>query len=149
MSSAEDYEETDYAFVRGLFPPDWTPDPMPSAAWRGIVQENTAIDPDPAPSGRMEAPTVYAAWKIVYDEIEGDYEDEGAPVRYGRLQVARFIEKGARKGPLRLLRRAILRQLAGAPDEPLGFDIQAARSVTVGYIGPWFVENLDIPFAGG
>lgn len=152
MSSADGYEETDYAFVRALFPPGWLPwEPgeTPFASWCGIVQENSAIVPDPAPTGRMETPTLYAAWKIVYDELEGDYEGGGAPVRYGRLQVARFIEKGTRKGPLRRLRAAILRHLMDAPDDPLGFDVQAARTVTVGYIGPWFVENLDIPFAGG
>lgn len=148
MASASDFEESDYAFVRGLFPPDWTPDPLPSTAWRGIVQENGILDPNPAPTGRMESPTVYAAWKLDYDDFDGCYEGDVAPVRYGRLTVARYIEKGARKGPLRKLRTAILDKLADAPDDPLGFNVQQARSVAVGYVGPWFVENLVVPFAG-
>ncbi len=147
---ADDFEELDYAHVREqIFPSDWTPDPLPSEAWRGLVQENSYLVPDPAPTGRLEAPTVYAAWKLDYDDFESDYGGEGAPVRYGRLTVARFIEKGAKKGPLRKLRTAILRRLLDVPDEPLGFDVQKARSVTVGYSGPWFVENLVIPFCGG
>lgn len=149
MASAEDFEELDYAFIREqIFHPSWVPDPVPSEAWRGIVQENRALVPDPVPTAEGP-PTVYAAWNIVYDEFEGDYEGQGAPVRYGRLTVARFIQKGASKGPLRKLRAAILKQLGSAPDEPLGFDVQQARTVTVGYVGGWFVENLVVPFAGG
>lgn len=150
MATAEDFEEQDYRFIREqIFHPTWTPDPVPSAEWRGIVQENTRIVPDPAPTGESDRPTVYAAWKIDYDEFESDYGGTGAPVRYGRLTVARFIEKGAKKGPLRKLRTAILKQLQAAPDEPLGFNVQDARSVTVGYVSGWFVENLVVPFCGG
>jgi hypothetical protein len=150
MATAGDYEEVDYAFIREqIFHPAWIPDPLPSESWRGIVQENSAIDPDPVPSFDTTAPTIYAAWKIDYDEVEGCYEGHGAPVRYGRLVVARFVQKGARKGPMRKLRDAILKQVEAAPDDPLGFDVQTARTVTVGYVGPWFVENLVIPFAGG
>lgn len=150
MSTAAGFEEGDYQFIREhIFPPGWTPDPLPSDGWVAIVQENSYLTPDPAPSGNMEAPTVYAAYKLEYDDFESDYGGQGAPVRYGRLTVARFLEKGAKKGPLRKLRTAILQQLQEAPDEPLGFDCQAAKSVTVGYVGGWFVENLVVPFCGG
>lgn len=145
-----DYEETDFAFVRDLFV-DWTPDPMPSAAWAGIVQENGALTPDPEPTGKTEAPTVYAAWTLTYDTLDGDYEGKSAPVRYGRLTVARYTEPGSRKGALRKLRAALLNRLAqaNALDGPIGFDLQGSKPVAVGFVGGgWFVENLVVPFAG-
>lgn len=150
MATVEDFEEVDYAFVREqIFSPDWTPDPMPSSNWAGIVPQNVFLVPDPQPATSGD-PTVYAAWNLIYDSLEGDYGDESAPVRDGRLTVARYLQKGALEGPLRILRRAILARIAATQEDgPLNFQLQRARSVPVGYVGDWFVVNLVIPFAGG
>lgn len=149
MPSEADWEEEDYAFVRGLFE-GWTPDPLPSPAWRGIVQEGRGLKPDPEPTGKAEQPTLYAAWAISYTRLIGDYGGDTAPVRYGEVVVSRFIEPGVGKGPLRLLRRAILAQLDGADEDgPLTLNPRAARSVKVGYVAGWYVENVVIPFCGG
>lgn len=148
MALLETFEDEDYAYVRGLFE-GWTPDPMPSPNWLGIVQENSALDPMPTPSGKTEAPTVYAAWTMDCDDTEGDYAGEQAPCRWGRLTVACFTEPGARKGALRKLRNAIRKLLDAEDDGILAFDLQNAKVLRVGEVaGGWYVENFVIPFVG-
>jgi hypothetical protein len=149
MSSLEDFEDEDYAYVRGLFE-GWTPDPMPSPNWLGIVQENSALDPTPTPTGKMESPTVYAAWTIDIDETEGDFAGLQAPCRWGRLTVACFTEPGARKGSLRKLRKALRRLLDAENEGALDFDVQSAKVQRVGEVaGGWYVENFVCPVIGG
>lgn len=155
MATAEDYEEVDYTFVREeVLPSAWAP-PNPNTphpepwTWFGIVQDNTRLPVDPTPSTNTARPSMYAVWRLDYDEVQGDYGGQAAPVRYGRLIVALYLQKGAKEGHLRMLRTALLRQINAAPDEPLGFTVQEAKGVTIGYIGPWYVENEVIPFCGG
>lgn len=154
MATALDYEEIDFAFVREeIFGEDedgnpWVPDPLPSTGWAGIVPENEYLVPDPAPAS-SGPPTIYAAWSLIYDDVDGDFEDIQAPIRSGRLMVARYLQKGARTGYNRILRRAILARLADVADGPLGFSLQESRTITVGFVGPWFVQNLAVPFSGG
>lgn len=149
MATAEDYEEVDHAFVRQqIFGPDWTPDPMPSTAWRGIVQDGEALKDDPQPTSSGD-PTIYGAWDLIYDTLEGCYEDVGAPVRYGRLRVTGLLQKGAATGYLRIFFRAIRRRVADAPpDGPLGFTIQEARPVPLQAVGSWRLFMIEFPFAG-
>lgn len=150
MATVEDFEEVDYAFVREqIFSPDWTPDPMPSSNWAGIVPQNVFLVPDPQPATSGD-PTVYAAWSLTYRSFEGDFEDEAAPVREGDLTVAGYLQKGAMEGYLRQLRRAIRARIkTTAADGPLSFVLQDARVVNVGYVGGgWFVQNFVIPFTG-
>ena len=67
------------------------------------------------------------------------------------MTVARYLEALAGKEPMRNFRRAVLNRIdavEAAADTPLCFDIQGAKTVTVGFLGPWFVENLTIPFVG-
>lgn len=150
MATAEDYEEVDHAFVRQeIFAPDWTPDPIPSTAWRGIVQDGEYLVPDPQPTSAGE-PTVYGAWDLVYDDLAGDFEDESAPIRYGRLRVTGLIQKGGMMGHLRRFFRAVRRQVAAAPpDGPLGFTIQECKPVPLGNVGPWRLQMIEIPFGPG
>lgn len=148
MSSLLDFEDDDYEFVRELFE-GWTPDPLPSDKWRGIVQENSALDPAPTPTGKMQAPTVYAAWTMDVDETRGDFSGSQAPCRWGRLTVACFTEPGARKGALRKLRKALRALLDAQVDGALEFDVQNAKTQRVGEVaGGWYVENFVCPFVG-
>lgn len=149
--AADDYEDIDYAYVRDLvFPPGWTPWPSEpgNPKWHGMLAENAYFPEDPIPSGQ-EGPTIYAGWRIDYDTLESDYEGESSPARWGRLTVERYLEKGAKKEALRRLATAIKRTLDSAPEGPIGFDLQRAKPVRVGYVGGWYVENLVIPFCGG
>ena len=146
--AADDYRETDYAYVRDVFPPGWTPDPLPSPKWHGMLQENGYFPEDPIPSGQ-EGPTIYAGWVLEYDLFEGDYEGESAPARWGRLTFDRYLEAGAKKRALRLLETAIIRALDTAPEGPMGFDLQSAKPVWVGFVGGWYLEKLVISFCGG
>lgn len=149
MATATGYRKTDFAHVRQtIFAPSWTPS-LPSATWAGIVPEGGTLVPDPAKSTDSTKPTVYAAWNLRYDTVEGDYGGTSAPVRYGKLNVAGYIEKGALPGPLEDLRSIILTLLDAAPDDPIGFTVQEADVVTNGYIGSWFVQTLVVPFCGG
>lgn len=149
MPTAETYEEEDYAFVRQeIFGPGWVPDPLPSSAWRGIAQDGEYLSPDPTPTSSGD-PTVYGAWDLVYDNLEGCYEDAGAPVRYGRLRVTGLVQKGARTGYLKTFFRAVRRRVAEAPpDGPLGFNLQEAKPVPLGFVGQWRLQMLEFPFAG-
>lgn len=150
MPTAEDYEERDHAFVREeIFSPDWTPDPLPSTAWRGIVQDGEYLVPDPQPTTSGD-PTVSGAWDLVYDELAGDYGGEAAPVRYGRLRVTGLIQKGAMMGHMRRFFRAVRKQIGAAPeDSPLDFNVQTAKPVPLGNVGPWRVFMVEFPFCGG
>lgn len=150
MPTAEDYEEIDHAFVReSVFPAAWVPDPMPSTAWRGIVEDGQYLVPDPQPTTSGE-PTVYGAWDLVYDRLDGDYGGTGAPVRYGRLRVTGLIQKGAMMGHLKRFFRAARKQALAAPEGgPLDFDVQKAKPVPLGNAGPWRLQMIEIPFCGG
>lgn len=159
MATAEDYEEVDFEFIRReVFPPGWAPPWTPPAeapeesepwTWFGISQNYAYLTPPPEPSSDTTKPSLFAVWRLVYDEVEGDYGGQSAPVRYGRLIVERYLQKGQKAGQMRYLRTALLNQLQDVPDDPLGFDVQGAKTVPVGYAGPWLVENLVIPFCGG
>lgn len=150
MATAEDYREKDHAWVREeIFSPSWVPDPMPSTAFLGIVQDGEFLVPDPQPTSSGE-PTVYGAWDLVYDELQGDFEDTAAPIRYGRLRVTGLIQKGGQMGHLNRFFRAVRRRVAAAPtDGPLGFDCQAAKPIPLGNAGPWRLEMLEFPFGLG
>lgn len=150
MATVETYREEDHAFVREeIFPPSWVPDPMPSTAWLGIVQDGENLVPDPQPTTEGE-PTVFGAWDLVYDEFHGDFEGQGAPIRYGRLRVTGLIQKGGPMGYLSRFFRAVCKQVLAAPtDGPLGFDPQEAKPVPLGNAGPWRLELLEIPFGPG
>jgi hypothetical protein len=153
MATTGDYEESDFEFIRTeIFPPGWAPPSSSSPepwTWFGIAHVYSYLVPPPEPSTDTTRPSMFAAWRLVYDEVEGDYGGQSAPVRYGRLIVERYLQKGLKGGQLRLLRTALLDQLQTAPDEPLGFDVQEAKTVPVGFVGPWLQENLVIPFCGG
>lgn len=150
MPTAEDFEEIDHRFVREeIFSRDWTPDPMPSSAWAGIVQDGEYLVPDPEPTAAGD-PTVYGAWDLVYDQLQGDYGGESAPVRYGRVRVTGLIQKGAMMGHLRRFFRAVRSQIDAAPDGgPLDFDVQTAKPVPLGNVGPWRLFMVEFPFCGG
>jgi len=149
MPTAEDFEEIDHRFVReDIFSPSWTPDPMPSSAWRGIVQDGEYLVPDPQPTTAGE-PTVYGAWDLVYDSVEGDFEDVGAPIRQGRLRITGLIQKGAMMGHLRQFFKAAKRRVGNATsDGPLGFCLQETKLVPLGNHGPWRLQMIEIPFVG-
>jgi hypothetical protein len=149
VPTLQTYEQEDFAHVALLFDA-WTPDPSPSPNWLGIVAENRAMDPSPTPSGLIQAPAIYAAWALDYDECEGDYEGLSAPVRFGRLTIAMFTEPAAGKEALHRLRVALRKLFEDLNDGPLCFDIQAATPRRVGQTaGGWYVENLTVPFCGG
>ena len=152
MPTTLDYEQLDYEHVRVLLE-GWTPDPLPTPNWRGLVQENRPIQGGaPVPSGNAAEPTMFGAWNLTYDELDGDYEGATAPVRNGRLTIGLFTEPGAGKGALRQI-RSELRQLLDAhvADAPIEFDVQLAKTVKVGQTGggAWFAENFIVPFVGG
>lgn len=149
MPTAATYETDDAVYVRGLFN-GWTPDPLPSPGWAGIVEEGKALVPNPVPSTSQEAPTIYAVYGLRYSRTVGCYEGTVAPVRYGRLIVGRFIQAdGVDIGALRLLRKAIVSLLEDAPEGPLDFDTQAAVSEAVARADSGFVaQNLVVPFVG-
>jgi hypothetical protein len=153
MATAKSYEEGDHKFVRETVLPDgWEPPSASSPApwtWWGIVHAYSYLVPAPEPTTDTTKPSMFAAWRLVYDEVQGDYGGQVPPVRYGRLIVERYLQKGLRGGQLRQLRTALLNQIDTAPDEPLGFDVQQAKTVPVGFKGPWLQENLVIPFCGG
>ncbi len=149
MATVGTYKALDRAFVReGIFSPGWVPDPLPSSAWLGIVQDGEYLVPDPAPRSSGD-PAIYGAWDLVYDELQGCYEESGAPVRWGRLRVTGLLQKGARTGYLDTFFEAVVARVAAAePDGPLGFTLQEAKPVALGNLGPWRLQMLEIPFVG-
>jgi hypothetical protein len=149
MPTAADYETADAVYVRGIFN-GWTPDPLPSLGWAGVVEEGKALVPNPAPSASQESPTIYAVYGLRYGRTVGDYEGLSCPVRFGRLIIGRFMQAdGVDVGALRLLRQAIVALLEEAPDGPLCFDTQAAISEPVVRADSGFVaQNLVVPFVG-
>lgn len=149
MATAATYAKEDKAFVRqAIFGPGWTPDPLPSSAWRGIVQDGEYLSPDPAPTASGD-PTLYGAWDLVYDNLEGCFEDVGAPVRYGRLRVTGLLQKGARLGYLDAFFETVCQRIGQSPpDGPIGFTVQEAKPVPLGYVGQWRLQMLEFPFSG-
>jgi len=144
------YKTTDAAYVRSLFA-GFVPDPESLPGWAGIAQEGTAIVPNPVPSGRQAAPTIYAVWGLRYGRRWSDYEGTTAPARTGRLIVSRFMEaNGVDDGPCRLLGTAILSKLLELPDGgDLDFDVQEADDQPPVANGDGFVIlNLVVPFVG-
>lgn len=147
-----EWEAADRAYVASIFPESWapsTPSPFP-ATWKTIVMSGQAIVPAPIPTPVPGPPTLFAVWELVYDRLLGDLGDEQAPVRFGRLVIAGFLQGGARTGPLSLLRKALRAALDQAAEGPLDFTVQLARPLRVGEHGSGFwQENLIVPFSGG
>lgn len=149
MPSVATYKREDKAFVREQIFKDWTPSPLPSTAWLGIVEDGQYLVPDPQPTAAGD-PAVYAAWDLVYDDLAGDFEDQRAPIRFGRLRVTGLIQKGAMGGYLDRLFEAVFNRLEDAPsDGPLGFTLQESKPVPLGNVGPWRLQMLEIPFGPG
>jgi len=155
-----DWRAADKSYVRGVlagFAPDGVPAaspvtaPVPGAAggWCGIVPERTALVPNPVPSGRRATPTIFAAWRLVYDRLTGTYEGGSAPPRTGKLICSIYSEDGAQDAALDLVQAGIAAVLDAASDDParlLCFDGETAKLETQGSRGPWAVVNLYVPF---
>ena len=148
MSTAATYEMDDLAQVNSIFA-DWAPSPELTPAWFGLVQENGRLEDDPEPTGRPEAPTIFGAYRIEYDELETRYDDNAAPYRRGKLHITTYTEPGARQGLLVQLRQQLRATLDGAPEEPLAFCVDEARVRPAPVRGPWYCQNFIVPFVGG
>lgn len=165
MPEPEDWRVADRAYLRGILT-GWAPGTIPAATpsapgagepaasggWVGIVQENTPLVPNPAPSGKREAPTLFAVWRLEWPRTVGCYGTEGeAPERHGKLTIAIFTEIGAQGGFLEAVAKALLHTLDDASDQPdarIYFDAQEAALVTAGDRGSWFIANLFVPATG-
>lgn len=148
MSAATDFEVDDYTYVAD-FLDGWIPSPLPSDNWRGIVAENRSLDPAPAPTGDRGAPTLFLVWALEYDELHGCMDPTQAPVRRGRWLGAAYSEPSAGRGHVLRLFQEVREHVEAQPEGRLIFFTDEARTRRVGLQGDWYVDALEIPFAGG
>jgi len=157
-----DWREADKAAIRDLLA-GWAPagippaSPVPATAgvqraaggWVGIVPERSVLVPTPVPSGRRSMPTVFAAWRLVYDRVAGLYEPGGNPPCSGKLICSAYSEDGAQDGPLDALFAGLAQKLDTYSDDPearLRFNGEDAAPQAIGPRPPWTVVNLNVPF---
>lgn len=148
MSTALSYPKDDRAYVMERL--DFTPSPLPSAGWVGMIPENSRFATEPRPTGNPRNPTMMAVWRLTYDSLEGDFEGSSAPVRRGTLRVEIITELGAGQGGILELRDAILARLDdNSADPQLYFDVQKSNLAGATATDPWFRQSLLVPFLAG
>jgi len=155
-----DWREADKAAIRELLA-GWAPTGVPAASpvtgavpgiaggWAGIVPERAALVPTPVPSGKRALPTIFAAWRLVYERVAGLYEPGGNPPRIGKLICSAYSEDGAQDGPIDALFAGLAQELdaySDLPDARLCFNGEDAAPQTIGPRPPWTIVNLNVPF---
>lgn len=101
MSTRVNFQEADHATVKAIIAAI-SLSTMRTAAgqgWLGWYDVAAKVVPEPQPTGKASAPTIWGRWGIFYlGKIAGSFDRDDAPVRQGYVQLSLYYEEGAQRG---------------------------------------------------
>lgn len=152
MAGPPDYRVADRDAITTILG-TWTPTPAPTSNWLGVALPNRKLaglpagQDAPTPKGDMSNPVAFLySFTVKYTKVQGGFEFDPFPPRWGCLYVAFAGEIGAGEGVQELAASSLVAALQTASTPLLFFDADLATTRTEGDYDGWHVLLLQVTF---